>query len=72
MGHRPTGDVMNLGFRPGLAGPTSIDYEAIKRNAYRDQDILIVNLKDQRLTWVEKELLNQVAQKLYGSPRPGR
>lgn len=46
-----------------------VDYEAMKRNAYRDQGVVIVRLDDPRLTWDQKEIVKQVGTKLYGQRR---
>lgn len=43
-----------------------IDYEALKRNGYRDQGIVVVRLDDPRLTWDQREMVKQVGEKLYG------
>lgn len=51
--------------------PKSVDYEAIKRYAFRDQNILVVDIEDPRLPWQEKELLTAIAQRLYGEKSPG-
>lgn len=53
------------------AQPNTVDYEAIKRYAFRDQNILVVDLNDSRLTWPDKELLKVIAKRLYGVKPPG-
>ena len=40
--------------------------ELIKRNGWRDQNVLVVNADDDRLTWSERELVRQIGEKLYG------
>lgn len=45
----------------------AIDYEAVKRNAFRDQGIVVIRLDDPRLTWDQREMVKQVGVKLYGS-----
>jgi len=47
--------------------PTPIDAEAIKRHGWQDQNVLVVNANDPRLTWPERELVKQLGEKLYGS-----
>jgi hypothetical protein len=42
--------------------------EQVKRDGWRDQNILVVNADDDRLTWPERELIRQVGDKLYGKP----
>jgi hypothetical protein len=54
------------GFRSRLRGANSVDYEAIKKNAFRDQDVLIVNINDTKLPWQERELLKSIGERLYG------
>lgn len=44
-----------------------VDYEALKRNGYRDQGIVVVSVNDPRLTWDQREMVKQVGEKLYGS-----
>jgi len=40
--------------------------EDIKRDGWRDQNILVVNADDNRLTWPEREFIRQIGDKLYG------
>ncbi|CDX26690.1 hypothetical protein MPL3356_60499 [Mesorhizobium plurifarium] len=60
---------MNLGFRPGLRPPTTVDYEAMKRNALHDQGLLVISVDDPRLSWPQREMLRQIGEKIYGRPR---
>ena len=46
--------------------PQSIDVEAVKREGWRDQGILVISTEDQRLDWMERQLLKQIAERLYG------
>ena len=55
--------------RSPLNQSKSIDYAAIKSNAFRDQGILVVNLDEDKLPWQEKELLEQIGTRLYGERR---
>jgi hypothetical protein len=43
--------------------------ESVKREGWREQGMLAVTLDDQRLTWVERELVRQLGEKLYGKRR---
>ena len=43
------------------------DPEFIKRDGWRDQHILVVAVDDARLDWVERELLRQIGDRLYGT-----
>lgn len=38
----------------------------MKRQAFRDQGILIVNLDDPKIGWEERQLLLNIGKKLYG------
>lgn len=42
------------------------DPEDIKREGWRDEGILVVAVSDARLDWTERELVKQIAEKLYG------
>ena len=52
--------------RMSLVTPNSRDAEAVKKNAFHDQKILVVNIDDDRIGWVEREVLKQVGEKLFG------
>ena len=41
----------------------------VKRDGWRDQNILVVAADDQRLSWPERELVRQLGKKLYGDNR---
>lgn len=43
--------------------------EEVKRDGWREQGMLAVSVEDHRLTWPERELVEQLGTKLYG-PRP--
>ena len=43
--------------------------EAVKRQGWREQGLLVVSPEDERLSWPERELVRQLGEKLYG-PRP--
>jgi len=38
----------------------------MKRRAFHDTNILIVNLDDEKLGWADKQLLITIGEKLYG------
>ena len=42
------------------------DPESIKRQGWRDQHILVINADDERLDWMERELVRQIGERLYG------
>lgn len=56
-------------YRSNLAKfiPTKIDNEEIKRRGWQDEGILVVNENDQRLAWMERDFVKQIATKLYGN-----
>jgi len=43
-----------------------IDTEAIKRRAFENQGIVVANVDDPRLSWVDREELRRIGEKLYG------
>ncbi len=45
---------------------------AMRRAAWRQQGMLAVSADDPRLTWPERELVNQLGDKLYGSRKEAR
>jgi hypothetical protein len=42
--------------------------EQVKRDGWRDQNILVVNADDDRLSWPEREFIRHIGGKLYGEP----
>jgi hypothetical protein len=40
--------------------------EHIKRNGWREQNILVVSANDERLNWAEREFVRRLGKKLYG------
>jgi hypothetical protein len=50
----------------GRPFPERPDPEDIKREGWRDQGILVISPEDQRLNWMERQLLTQIAERLYG------
>ncbi|GHU13531.1 hypothetical protein AGMMS50225_23710 [Betaproteobacteria bacterium] len=43
------------------------DPESIKREGWREQQILVVSPDDARLDFVERELLRRIGERLYGA-----
>ena len=43
------------------------DVDVIKQRGWRDQHILVVNADDERLDWMERELVRQIGERLYGN-----
>ena len=50
----------------GRLQPDVPDLDAIKERGWRDQHILVVSPDDDRLDWVERELLRRIGNRLYG------
>ena len=55
-------------YRCPLGGhnPERPDPEDIKREGWREQGILVISAEDQRLDWTERQILKQIAERLYG------
>ena len=55
-------------YRSNLAKflPTKIDSEDIKRRGWQEEGILVVHEHEQRLAWPERQVVQQIATKLYG------
>ena len=51
--------------------PVPIDAEAVKRDGWNRQGILVVSRDDTRLDWVQRESVRQIGDMLYGE-RKGR
>lgn len=54
-----------------IYGERRRDPEQVKREGWRDHGLLAVLIDDDRLTWPERELVRQLAERLYG-PRPSK
>lgn len=50
----------------GKLEPVKPDVDEIKRHGWIDDGILVVSINDERLTWVERETLRQIGDRLYG------
>lgn len=50
----------------GRLQPQATDLELIKQSGWRDQHILVVSPEDDRLDWMERELLRRIGDRLYG------
>ena len=50
---------------PGYGGERR-DPDQVKRDGWREQGMLAVSVDDDRLTWPERELVEQLGTKLYG------
>jgi len=55
----------------GRLQPNTTDLDAMKRNGWRDQHILVVNESDERLDFIEREIVRRIGERLYGGPHHG-
>lgn len=55
----------------GKLQPNVTDLEAIKESGWREQHILVVNEADDRLDFVEREIVRRIGERLYGGKRHG-
>lgn len=53
----------------GRLQPDATDLDAMKRNGWRDQHILVVNESDERLDFIEREIVRRIGERLYGGTR---
>ena len=44
----------------------SVDYDALKRRAWHEDEILVLNLREDSLSWSDKELLRIIGDRRYG------
>lgn len=56
----------------GKFQPVPIDTEAVKRDGWVKQDILVVSRDDTRLDWVQRESVRQIGDMLYGERKGNR
>jgi len=45
--------------------PETMDVEEVKKNGWNDHRILVVRADDPRLGWIERQIIEQIGQKLY-------
>jgi hypothetical protein len=45
-----------------------MDVESVKRNGWRDDQILVIAQSDERLDFVEREFVRRIGERLYGNP----
>jgi hypothetical protein len=51
--------------------PRAVDVEAAKREGWQTQRILVVAEQDDRLDFLERELVRRIGDRLYGERRRG-
>jgi hypothetical protein len=54
----------------GRMQPTPVDVEATKRQGWRDQHILVISDEDERLDFLERQLIRSIGERLYGHGHP--
>jgi hypothetical protein len=54
-------------YYPKGYGGERVPPDDMKRQGWKEQGILVVDISDGRLTWPERELLKQLGTKLYGT-----
>ncbi|MDI9331474.1 MAG: hypothetical protein QM527_09225 [Alphaproteobacteria bacterium] len=50
----------------GNMQPTTPDQDAVKRECWRNDHILVVSEQDERLDWIEKQFVCRLGERLYG------
>ena len=50
----------------GRMQPTPVDVEATKRQGWREQHILVISHDDERLDFMERQLIRSIGERLYG------
>ena len=55
----------------GRLQPQANDLDAIKERGWRDQHILVGNASDERLDFIEREIVRRIGERLYGGARHG-
>lgn len=60
-GHKPAAPKCNL----GRLIPESMDKEEVKRDGWNSHRILVVQADDSRLSWIERQIIEQLGKRLY-------
>ena len=55
----------------GRLQPQTTDLEVVKRIGWQQDHILVVKEDDERLDFVEKEIVRRIGERLYGGKRHG-
>lgn len=50
--------------------PTSMDLESVKRRGYHEDGIVVIDMRNDELDWMEREVIERWAQRRY--PKRGR
>lgn len=46
--------------------PNQMDVEEVKPDGWNDHRILVVGADDTRINWMERQVIEQIGQRLYG------
>jgi len=52
--------------------PETFDVDKLKEDAWRDHRILVISADDPRIGWIERQVIEQIGEKLYRDRRPLR
>ncbi len=52
--------------------PTTMDVEKVKADGWNDHRILVVSPDDPRIGWIERQVIEQIGEKLYRDRRSAR
>ena len=55
----------------GRLQPDVTDLEGVKRRGWRDQHVLVVSEQDDRLDFIEREIVRRIGERLYGGENHG-
>jgi hypothetical protein len=53
----------------GKVQPKPVNLDAIKKTGWQEQHILVVSDQDERLDFIERELIRRIGNRLYGTGR---
>ena len=56
----------------GRMQATPMDVEAAKRQGWREQHILVISDEDERLDFMERQLVRSIGERLYGDRPSGQ
>ena len=49
--------------------PSQMDTESVKREGFNQHGILVVAVDDQRLSWIERQVIQKIGDRLYAQRR---
>lgn len=50
----------------GRMQPVPVDLDAVKQRGWQEQHILVVSESDERLDFLERQLIRRIGERLYG------